>query len=266
MITLADHDTTAASRIVEQLKGKGRFRAVISAIMKELQAVEVALYDLFTLRDIDNGVGHQLDVIGKIVKQPRGNSPDDGQYRARLRARVRAERSSGTIEEILAVFRALLPDAFTVLRPMYPAALVLEILDVVDAAYAALYSTFLRDSKAAGVGGHLLWSPVVDDDAFTTESLCTYVDSFVASGGDNTITVVNADEFPLIGTLRVQEGSNQETVTYTSKNTVTFFLATSLIHTHPARSTVALVGTDGLGFGTTTNPAIGGALTGVIGV
>lgn len=62
-----DHIEQANDLIVEQYKTSVRLKAYIDAFMAQGNEIEVALFQLLNERNIDNAVGEQLDVIGRIV-------------------------------------------------------------------------------------------------------------------------------------------------------------------------------------------------------
>ena len=66
-----DYLTVARSRYTQQFKDKPVFDAYVKIVMQEIAELQTAFKDLKQLRDLDNAVGVQLDVIGDIVGQPR---------------------------------------------------------------------------------------------------------------------------------------------------------------------------------------------------
>lgn len=66
-----DYLTVARSRYTQQFKDKPIFDAYVKIVMQEIAELQTAFKDLKQLRDLDNAVGVQLDVIGDIVGQPR---------------------------------------------------------------------------------------------------------------------------------------------------------------------------------------------------
>ena len=66
-----DYLTQARERYTEQFKNKEAFDAYVRLVIKQLLEVQEACKDMMQLRSIDTAVGSQLDLIGKIVGQPR---------------------------------------------------------------------------------------------------------------------------------------------------------------------------------------------------
>ena len=94
------------SRLAEEFR-KPRISKLFGGIGAQYQALEDAAWQLYTLRSVDTAEGWVLDVLGKLVGERRQGSPD-ADYRIRVRARIRANLSDGTIEDVLAVFKLLL--------------------------------------------------------------------------------------------------------------------------------------------------------------
>tara|TARA_R110000744_G_C19371770_1_gene563171 strand:+ start:40440 stop:41243 length:804 start_codon:yes stop_codon:yes gene_type:complete len=66
-----DYLEEARSGVTEQFKNKDIFDRFLETLMDGYADIESCLQDLMQLRDLDNAIGAQLDVIGEIVGQPR---------------------------------------------------------------------------------------------------------------------------------------------------------------------------------------------------
>lgn len=97
-------------RLVDQFTEKPRLQALLESYLDELTRAAEALCELSKLRALDTATGHQLDMLGGLVGQPRVGliGEDDDKYRALLRARAAFNRSSGTVNDILLFTQALL--------------------------------------------------------------------------------------------------------------------------------------------------------------
>ncbi len=224
---ITTHAADALKRLNQALKDKPKLAALLSAACAEPQALENALYSLYAERTIDVAVGAQLDVIGKIVGQARENSPSDAQYRMRLRARVRANKSSGTAENILSVFAALLNDATIARLEEYPPASILLRVDdypITDAADVAMLADFLKDSRAAGVGGQLLTSSVDAARTFTLPLSTTLSVGIGPGAYPSSIKVASTAGFPDSGLIVVYAAAGIDVahLVYQSKTDTTF--------------------------------------------
>jgi hypothetical protein len=160
-----DHCADGLALLLEQFKDKPRLAAVLCAFLQQIQELDAAAWQLLTERSIDAGVGAQLDVIGRIVGEPReGRSDTD--YRPFLRARILVNRSSGLTEEILTIVRVVLGDVPIALREEFPAAFTVRVADALAISPSTLIS-LLQQAKAAGVRVLLEYSLVPDERAFT---------------------------------------------------------------------------------------------------
>lgn len=107
---VTDHADVGASMLLSQLRGKPRLEALLAAVLGEVQALEDAIWDVYVDRRLEHADGVRLDAIGAVVKQARGSLADDEDYRAAIRGRILANRSSGSHPEVVAVMRAALDD------------------------------------------------------------------------------------------------------------------------------------------------------------
>jgi hypothetical protein len=267
---ITTHAADALARLTQTLKGKPNLEALLTALAAEPQALENALYSLYSERTIDAAVGVQLDVIGTIVGQERESSADDDAYRLRLKARVKSNKSSGTVSEILDVFISLLgvPDGLRI-EPQYPAAFILHLEDmsVADVETALLYVDFLGDAKAAGVRASLQFT--YDHEAtLTCPATCFLTTDADAPGGDGPFIIdvyPSTEGFPDSGSFIVSiDEAEEETLNYTSK-TETTFTVLEWFENHGADSLVInyTAGTD-QHLSSTATPGVGGVLASII--
>ena len=262
-----DHSGKMLARLAEEFR-KPRISAILAGEAAQYQALEDAFWQLLVERGVDTAVGNALDVLGRIVGEPRQGALD-ADYRLRVRARIRVNRSDGTIEDIIEVVRlligtVLLPSATIKLTEYYPAAFVLRITGlVISATQALIYSSFIRQARGAGIGSGFGWQQTADADAFVTATSSPL--TVAALAGVTSFTVADTTEFPASGTLVIDDGlAGSETLAYTSKTPTTLsgFPATASPHTLGAM--VTYPASVGKGWGDTANPATGGALVGII--
>ena len=135
-------------------------------LISQFQDLENALIQLLNYRSIDTATGVQLDTIGKIVGQER-NGLDDETYRRYCRARIAANRSSGTTNELIKVIGLIVYDDTAVItltqEGTATARLLIDDLPITDA-LAAIVFNFVNAARAAGVRIVVEWtsSPFVD--------------------------------------------------------------------------------------------------------
>lgn len=238
---ITTHKEQMLARLLFQYKGKTNITKLITVLASRYQGMEDVLWDLATKRGIELGEGVQLDNLGKILRQERGDSADDAEYRLRLKARMRANQSSGTPEDILSVFQALLGsyEGLT-MKPYYPAGFLLRLDDIeVTDAEAELYADFLFDSKDGGVAAWLQTSPAPDEETFCCPASTTLT---VDWDGDLTMHVVSTEGYLPAGHLLLDVGDSIELrISYSYKTPTTFEGCSERDGTPGNRSTGALV-------------------------
>lgn len=150
MKKILTHEDDAVKRIISQYKGDRGLERMVKSGASQIQDLENKGYDLFSRLSIDSMVGKQLDLIGTIVGQAR-QGQDDISYRTFLKARIGINTSSGTIENVLSVWKILIPDASLELKENFPA----EVSISTDAILTEAQKEFLKsfdDILSAGVG------------------------------------------------------------------------------------------------------------------
>lgn len=163
---IADWQSRLRSRLYEQFKELPNWLAIVDAIAARVQALEDAIRDCYTITSIDDSEGAQLDVLGRLVGEPRYGRADDV-YRLYIRAKVRANKSSGTMADLYAVLRAMFGQSLeATITPAPPAGIIVTIAAPAlnpDEQAAALH--FLIIAKAAGVRLWLETTPAGGNDA-----------------------------------------------------------------------------------------------------
>lgn len=127
---------------------------LLDAVLTPLQDVENALMQCLNERTISTATGINLDVIGKLVGEPRATYPDDDTYRLAIQARIQANRSSGTVENVIKVTRLIINDTTAVIKYVNHGngTALLSVQDIaVDDDLAALLLRFIKDTQAGGV-------------------------------------------------------------------------------------------------------------------
>ena len=223
--------------------------------------LEASGQSMFTLLDIDNSEGVNLDLIGRIVGQPR-LGVDDVTYRFYLRARILANRSSGGPEDIYKVFRALYGENIGLLfrtSQVGVKAFSLRVKGPITPTQAQVGVGFLRDSKEAGARGILEWQETSNNDMFTFMVGSTLTVATII--GATTLTLKDTSGYIAGGSLRIDVGLSTEEIvaaggyTVTSGTTMT---VTALTKAHKIGSAVELLEGPGKGFGRANSSIIGG--------
>jgi hypothetical protein len=261
---ITDHIARALSRQTQQFKSKPNLEAFITAIVRPIQRLEDVAWQLYTERGLELAVGVQLDVLGVLVGEEREGKLDEA-YRRHLRARVRANRSNGTVEDLLAITRLILDDedAELIMEPGYPAGLTLLIDGItLTEAVAETLIRMLRVAAAAGVKFLLVWYPAADAAMFTLARAAFL--SAPLAGGEVTINVVSTTGFPTSGSLELDTAlAVEEIVTYTGITPTSFTGVSAVANAHATGAAASWVQSPGLGLGADADPLDGGQLAGV---
>lgn len=168
-----DITSNALDRLPTQFKGKERIEGMIAAFTDQLQEIEDVLSDLVEFRALDNAQGAQIDVIGKIVGEPRKGRNDD-LYKLWVRARIAINTSRGTPEDLIKVFNIVTGSTRSHLHEYRPAEV--EIFGNVD--FSALVDSGPESFAFAGGSDGLGFGSVYDSGA----------GGIIASLGDNYIS------------------------------------------------------------------------------
>lgn len=172
---VTDVRAVGLARVIQQLRGKPAFDALLTTYLDEIQAIETAAWQLYALA-IDNSEGDALDQLGDLFDTPRPPSMLDAVYRRVLRGCVAALHASGTGDDIARVALALVgSDAFT-LREVFPAAVIVE-PDAAVGIPVDVMRRVLRRAKSAGVGLHVIDVPAGNTFAFSTSMMRVQTDA-----------------------------------------------------------------------------------------
>lgn len=242
------------STFYEQFKGQPNLTALAHDVCgPQFDALEASAQALLTLTSIDDSSGTQLDRLGVLLGQPRGGL-DDGTYRYALKARVKSNKSSGSVEDIYAVFVALLgtgvPLKYTPGSPVATgtpgqASFELRANAAISPLAASVAPGLLRDSKLAGARAIFEWQEQTDAQTFFTANGAGLISS--SSGGATSLNV-DAPSFPASGSVLIDEGlATAETATYTVTDS-THIAVSSLSFAHAIGASVEVVGDAGQGF------------------
>lgn len=108
VVTPIDHLELAESRIATQFRESENFINYIGALLVEADTLEEVFFEILTERFLDTAIGVQLDIIGVIVGQDRGDLSDDDDYRLFIRARIIKNSTSSTPEDIISQINFIL--------------------------------------------------------------------------------------------------------------------------------------------------------------
>lgn len=171
---ISQHEEIAAQKLAPPFWGKPFVAALLSAFMRELQALEDTLWDMLERRTVDGGDMPRLKVIGKLIGQPRLRFELE-EYRLLIRARALANVSRGRASDLFGVLEVLVGPGLYTLVEGGDATLYLTALQPIDDTGVAMIAEVLPDTRSAGVGLQLFrpidefiaglrWGSSVDSD------------------------------------------------------------------------------------------------------
>jgi hypothetical protein len=258
---ITDHADQAVSRLPYDLRKQPKLEAFVRALVGPIQTLEDALWQLLVERAVGTATGVTLEALGRLVGQPP-TGLDTETYRRYIRARIRANKSCGTVEDFIKITRLILndDDAQIIIERQGVAAAVERILGiVVDDDLANVLIGFLVDA-ASGEGRIILETLTdVEDETFTL-AIATFLDGPLV-GAETTIPVISTDGFPTSGSLDIDVGlADEETVTYTGITSTSFLGVSAVVNAHVTNSCIQLSGAPGKGLGDSTDANVGGKL------
>jgi len=159
-----DHVARAEANLESQFQNSPNLKAVLRAIVGEVQALEDAIYSTTVDRFLENARGVQLDQYGRVLGAGRGGLSDNA-YRQILSARILGNRSSGSIARLLDIYRILNGGGEVDVDQVYPNTLIFYALhpQSTTAEQRRRIRDWMRAAKKAGVSLKLIEAP---DDYF----------------------------------------------------------------------------------------------------
>ena len=152
---ITNHFNQGLVKLAPPFWGKPRIAAMLRAMLRRVQEIEDTTWEVLETYTIEGADTARLDVLGKIVGQPRFWGDDDI-YRAVIRGKIRANRSRGLTDDLIDVVQLTLASTVTVgMRHLSPATLLLWINGTVDAAHQTALEFLLPKARPAGVQMHV---------------------------------------------------------------------------------------------------------------
>lgn len=205
-----------------------------------VQTLEDSMQIVRSARSIDSSYAFVLDLIGKIVGQPR-NGATDAVYRRFLRARVLVNRSDTTGDVLIRIAQAVLDDlgARVLVEPLPIASVIVHLLDApVDDATAAGLRDLLVRAKGPGVRLQVDYGSTTEATSFAF-ARSAHLSSLTSSGA-STLLVGSTTDWPATGTLTIDAGmSTEEAIAYTL-TAGGFTLGTATTFAHAARASITI--------------------------
>lgn len=160
---ITDLAARAAARVLSQYKSKPKFMALVNGVTGMVQQVEDALWAIVAQLDTAQAQGTWLDYLGNFVGEARAGA-NDAAYRLFIVARIIANKSQGTVEDVIGVIKIVtLLNVFPVARKT-PASLevFLDGYAMAEPVRTRLMQ-LLRRTRAGGVRLMVIYSPDATD-------------------------------------------------------------------------------------------------------
>jgi hypothetical protein len=197
---ITDHVEQAEDLLLEQYKNKPRTLALLRSFIRRCQELEDAAWEVLLQRFIDNAVGAQLDMLGRIVGQDL-DGVDDETYRVYIKARIRVNRSHGRPDDVIDVLRLIETAAF-IYSEQYPATAVVlyeepstapdvALVDLLGATRAGGTALFLLAGDS-GADDHFLWADVGDNEQPADDAAHGFADTDTPDEGGKLKNVLRA--------------------------------------------------------------------------
>lgn len=146
---IEDHEEKGLALLLHQFRNKPRFEALLRILLRQAQELEEVFHDIYLSRLLDDAVGDQLTRLGRLVGERRTYADDD-LFRAIIRAKIRAIRSSGTIPDFIELLSMIgyEPEDYTML--VTSMAIVIDITSIHGLSLAKLFHDRLGSKIVAG--------------------------------------------------------------------------------------------------------------------
>jgi len=127
LVLIPDHEDLAVEDLIGELR-MPRITALVRAMAAGAQVMEDQTFALIVDRDLNTATGKALQQWGAIVGEQPGGLDDDT-YRRFIQARILANRSGGSTDELIAIWKLVVAPYVSVTEtPLYPAGLQLVVV------------------------------------------------------------------------------------------------------------------------------------------
>ncbi len=159
-----DHSSAAPLLLTDAFRGKPPNDEILKSLTKPLVGLEAAAWDVILKRRLGTAEGEQLDVLGRVVGEPR-RGRSDALYLSVLKLVIRVRRSQGRTIDLLNVL-TLTGFDFSYAES-YPAGWRAEIFVLPNGPDIAYW---LLKAKAVGTSGTVVYSTVSRITTWTMDS------------------------------------------------------------------------------------------------
>lgn len=97
-----DHIAQGIAKLTGRAQDQPNIIALLTSVLQQIQDLEDGIHEVLNKRNLDDAVGVQLTILGKLVGQPRLLSDDD-LFRSFVATRILINLSEGTASNIITV-------------------------------------------------------------------------------------------------------------------------------------------------------------------
>ena len=158
LVYIPDHKEVAVGNLLQQFQRKPRIKALVEALAFGVQTQEDEAFGLLISTTLDASSGDSLDQWGALVGESRGGLPDTD-YRVMIEARILANNSTGTTDELLTIWQKITaPQTSFIFRIRPPAcfSLTVERDTPLSDSMTTRVGNLMRAIKPAGVAMFLV--------------------------------------------------------------------------------------------------------------
>jgi hypothetical protein len=156
---ITNHFNQGLVKLVPPFWGKPRMASLLLAMLNRVQELEDATWDVLDRYTLDGADDARLAVLGRIVGQHNAGW-DTETYRMVLRGKIRANKSRGVADDIIAVLQLIVAAAIVVtVDDFSPATIMVQPQQEVSDAQVTAIAYLLPKTRAAGVQQHVVLAP-----------------------------------------------------------------------------------------------------------
>lgn len=177
-----DHSPLGLARLIWQYRGEQpRLQAFLEAFLDEVQSIENAAFQVLTGVWPWTAIGNQLDVIGRIVVQPRYGMVDD-EYRVFILGRIFVNKGDGQLPQFFELLDDILGITPVQAYEWWPAGFRIAVAGV---SYPSPTIDLVYDLKGGGIYFEFVYSEQDEGTIFTTSSQLGTDEASTTEGTEN---------------------------------------------------------------------------------
>ena len=176
-IQTVEHQDLGAARLIRQYRGeRPRLQGALASFLLGVQSLEDVSMQVLTQRWPLTAIGVQLDTLGKLVGQERGER-SDAEYRLWILARILVNKGNGRAEELIHILDTLGAESIIVTEGTSEI-----MIDVTNMDDGDQVQELMSEAKAGGVRLIWVWNEELEAAAFQTSATLGAGDTDAATG------------------------------------------------------------------------------------